>query len=140
MERIQYTLDKEYQKDILAFYTIIRSQRHDFNIHLNSIYGLINNHEYEESRNYIEEVAEEARQINALLPLHHPAIGAMLSTLNIIAMKKGISLKFHLQDDLEEMPCTIYESNKILGNLINNAIEEIEQNKRMKSNFNICLT
>ena len=129
IERIQFTLDKEYQKDLLSFYTIIRSQRHDFNIHLNSIYGLISNHKYEESRNYIESVVDEVRQINALLPLHHPAIGAMLSTVNIIAMQKGITLNFHLQDDLKDMPCTIYEANKILGNLINNAIEEVEQRK-----------
>lgn len=132
IERIQFSLDKEYQKDLLSFYTIIRSQRHDFNIHLNSIYGLISNHKYAESQNYIEDIVEEAQQINALLPLHHPAIGAMLSTLNIISMQKGINLKFFLQDDLEDMPCSIYEANKILGNLINNAMEEVEQNKTEK--------
>lgn len=137
IERIQFTLDKEYQKDLLSFYTIIRSQRHDFNIHLNAIYGLINNDKYEESRNYIEDVVEEARQINDLLPLHHPAIGAMLSTLNIIAMQKGITLNFHLQDDLKDMPCTIYEVNKILGNLINNAMEEIEKNVTEKTEIDI---
>lgn len=127
IEKTQFSIDQAYQKDLLSFYNIIRSQRHDFNIHLTSIYGLIRNQKYAESSNYIEEVVGEAKYINDLLPLHHPATGSMLYTLKILSLQKGITITFHLKDDLKEMPCTIYETNKILGNLINNAIEEVEQ-------------
>lgn len=126
IERMQFSLDKIYQKDLHAFYHIIRSQRHDFNIHLNTIYGLINNEKFSETNRYINKVVEEARDINELLPLHHPEIGAMLYTYKELALQKGIVLKFHIMDNLRSMPCNIYEMNKILGNLLQNAIEAVD--------------
>src|SRR5699024_8076075 len=77
IERTQFFLDKQYQKDLQSFYKVIRSQRHDFNLHLNAIYGMIANGKYEESREYIDEVVEEAQHINDLLPIKHPATGAL---------------------------------------------------------------
>ncbi|HLR14345.1 MAG TPA: GHKL domain-containing protein [Bacillota bacterium] len=127
IERMQFSLDQTYQKDLQAFYTIIRSQRHDFNIHLTSIYGLIEHGKYEECNRYIEEIVEETRDINHLLPLHYPAIGSLLYTYKELAMQKGISLEFHILYDLKHMPCNIYEMNKILGNLLENAIEATDQ-------------
>lgn len=127
IERVQLTIDRAYQKDVLKFYNMIRSQRHDFNIHLNGIYGLIKSQNYIEANTYIEEIVGEAKEVNDLLPLYHPATAAMLSTLKLDALQKGVKLIFNLQDNLREMPCTIYETNKILGNLIYNAIEEVEK-------------
>lgn len=140
IERLQFSIDKAYQKDILNFYNMIRSQRHDFNIHLNAIFGLISSKKYDECNAYIEEIIGETRVINELLPLHHPATAAMLATLRLDAFQKGITLSFHLQDNLKDMPCTIYETNKILGNLIQNAIEETEANKSSDSVIHIEIT
>lgn len=127
IERMQFALDQTYQKDLQSFFTIIRSQRHDFNIHLTSIYGLIEHGKYEECYRYIEEIVEDTRDINQLLPLHYPAIGSLLYTYKELAMQKGLSLEFHLLYDLKHMPCNIYEMNKVLGNLLENAIEATEQ-------------
>lgn len=125
-ERIQVYLDKQYQKDVLSFYNIIRSQRHDFNFHLTSIYGLIQNQNYDSCKVYIEEMVKDAHEINEILPLHHPALGAMLSTFKGLAENKGITIHYYITDDLRKMPCSIYEMNKILGNLIQNALDEVE--------------
>lgn len=126
MERMQFSLDKVYQKDLQSFYHIIRSQRHDFNIHLNTIYGLIQSEKFTETNEYINKVVKEARDINELLPLHHPEIGAMLYTYKELALQKGINIQFQIKDDLRTMPCNIYEMNKILGNLLQNAIEAVD--------------
>lgn len=127
IERMQFSLDQTYQKDLHAFYNIIRSQRHDFNIHLTSIYGLIENHKYKEANVYIQDIVDETREINHLLPLYHPAIGSLLYTYKELAMQKNIQLKFQIEYDLKHMPCTVYEMNKIVGNLLENAIEAIDQ-------------
>jgi len=125
MERMQFSLDKVYQKDLQSFYHMIRSQRHDFNIHLNTIYGLIQGKKFNETNEYIHKIVKEARDINELLPLHHPEIGALLYTYKELALQKGIHIQFQIKDDLRTMPCNIYEMNKILGNLLQNAIEAV---------------
>jgi len=126
MEQTQLFMDKQYQQDIQSFFSVIRSQRHDFNFHLNSIYGLIQNGKYSEGNAYIEEIVKNTQQINELLPLSHPATSALLNTLRELGQSKGIALHFYIYDDLKEMPCSIYDTNKILGNLIQNAIDEVE--------------
>ncbi|WP_312113432.1 sensor histidine kinase [Brevibacillus reuszeri] len=126
-ERMQFFLDRQYQNDILSFYSIIRSQRHDFNFHLNAIYGLICNQEYDSCKEYVEGMVKDAKDINALLPLRHPAISAMLNTFKELASQKGIQIHYYIYDDLRNMPCSVYEMNKIMGNLLQNAIDEVEQ-------------
>lgn len=125
-ERMQFFLDKQYQKDLLSFYSIIRSQRHDFNFHLTAMYGLIQNKRYDECKVYIDGMVKDAYEINDLLPLHHPAIGAMLNAFKELAADKGIKIDYYILDDLRNMPCSVYEMNKILGNLIQNALDEYE--------------
>ena len=119
--------DSQHQQEILSYYNVIRSQRHDFNFHLNAIYSLINNKSYFECKEYIEDIVKDARYINELLPLYHPVIGAMLNTFKEIAMQKGIQINYFIYDNLKSMPCSVYEMNKILGNLIQNAIDELEE-------------
>src|SRR5690625_6830 len=126
LERIDISIDKSYQKDILAFYQVIRSQRHDFNIHMNAIYGLLKVRKFKETESYIEEVVEEVKDINELLPLFHPAIGSVIFTYKEIALQKGIDLYVDVKDDLRKIPCGVYEMNKIIGNLLKNAIEAVD--------------
>lgn len=122
----EFLIDYKYQEDILAYYAVIRSQRHDFNFHLNSLYSMILNKDFEESKHYIEDIVGEARYINDLLPIYHPAIGAMLNTFKEIAAQKKIRINYYIMDDLRKIDCSVFEINKILGNLIQNAIDELE--------------
>lgn len=131
--------DYQHQQEILSYYDVIRSQRHDFNLHLNAIYALIKDENYSDCNKYIEDIVKDARYINELLPLYHPIIGAMLNTFKEIAAQKGIQINYFIYDNLRSMPCSVYEMNKILGNLIQNAIDELEskRNKNPKINVDI---
>lgn len=53
---VQLRLEQKYQEDLLNFFGVIRLQRHDFNFHLNSLYGLIRRKDFEEAQNYIQEM------------------------------------------------------------------------------------
>ncbi|QTD40844.1 sensor histidine kinase [Sporosarcina sp. Te-1] len=126
-EKVQLFLDRQYQKELLTFFSMIRSQRHDFNFHLTAIYGLIQKKEYAACETYIKEMVKSATVINDLLPLHHPATAAMLSTFKERAAAKGISIEYIIMNDLRNCPCSVYEINKVLGNLIQNALDEVER-------------
>ena len=119
--------DSQHQKEILSYYNVIRSQRHDFNFHLNAIYALINDKNYLDCKKYIEDIVKDAGYINELLPLYHPIIGAMLNTFKEVANQNGIQVNYFIYDNLKSMPCSVYEMNKILGNLIQNAIDELKE-------------
>lgn len=129
-EKVQILLDQQYQRELLSFFGIIQSQRHDFNIHLTAINGMIQQKKYEDCRIYIEEIVKSATSINDLLPLHHPATAAMLSTFRERAAAKGIKISFLIMNDLRNCPCSVYEINKVIGNLIQNALDEIEQHPK----------
>ena len=129
--------DREYQKEILSYYNVIRSQRHDFNFHLNAIYALINDKNYLECKKYIEYIVKDAGYINELLPLYHPIIGAMLNTFKEIASRNGIEINYFIYDNLRSMPCSVYEMNKILGNLIQNAIDELKDKDKNNATIDV---
>ncbi|GKV68200.1 hypothetical protein NCCP2716_06980 [Sporosarcina sp. NCCP-2716] len=121
----KFYLDQQYQQDLLSFFTVIRSQRHDFNFHLTSVYGLLKNKKYAEADAYIGEVVRQVQDVNELLPLAHPALSAMLNTQAEAAKRQDIAIHFSIFDDLRGIPVSVYDVNKILGNLIQNASEEL---------------
>lgn len=127
LEREQIYMDQQYQSDLHAFFNLVRSQRHDFNLHLTSVYGLIQSGKYQAANTYIEDIVLKAQQVNELLPLAHPAASALLYAQSELAAQKGIDMHYQIRDDLRDMPCSVYHMNTILGNLIQNAIEETER-------------
>lgn len=120
-----------WQKESRDYMNVIRSQRHDFNFHLHAVVGLIENGEFEECRHYVANMANEASMINDIMPIHDSVIGSMLYNMKENAKKKGIEIEYNITYDLEHVLCNAFEINKILGNLIQNAIDAIstEQEK-----------
>ena len=126
MDQAAELMDQQYQAELLNFMQVIRSQRHDFNFHLQAIAGLIDRRQYKECQNYLQSIVKNASATNDLLQVRSPALGAMLSTFQEIAFQKKIRLTFDIYNDLEHVPCTAYELNTIIGNLIQNALDEVE--------------
>ncbi|WP_188591899.1 sensor histidine kinase [Paenibacillus silvae] len=125
-ERIESETSQQYQSDLLGFMQIIRSQRHDFNFHLQAVYGMLENNKYKECKDYILTMVHDVSVVNDVLPLSEPAVSALLSTFNEIAVMKNIKLDIMIHYNLEQMPCSVYETNKIIGNLLQNAIDEVD--------------
>lgn len=128
IERIEVLIDKQYQKELLNFMEIIRAQRHDFNFHLQAISGMIDNENYVECKKYISQMVGDTSKMNEVLPLYHPEVSALLNTFREIAARKNIQFQVIIYYNMEKVPCTVYEINKVIGNLIQNAIDEVEQN------------
>jgi|GEM_PF-1963929 len=129
MERIEIFIDKQYQQEMLGFTELIRSQRHDFNFHLQAILGMLENGNYPECRDYVKAMVKDTHEMNDILSLYHPAVGALLNNFRKLTANKGIDLQILIYYNLENISCTVYETNKVLGNLIQNAIDEVDQHK-----------
>ena len=127
MEHIENLMDKQYQKEVFNFMQVIRSQRHDFNFHMQTVYGMLEKEQYQECQNYIHSMLSIVQSSNDILPIENPAISALLNTFQEIAHQKGLKLEVEIHDNLSNLPCTVYEINTVLGNLIQNAIDELER-------------
>jgi two-component system, LytTR family, sensor histidine kinase AgrC len=125
-ERIENIIDKEYQSELLNFMRVIRSQRHDFNFHTQTIYGMIENGQYEECKEYVHSMMETVKSTNDILPLYNPATSALLNTFSEMAIQKGLQIEIEIHDNLQFISSSVYETNTIIGNLLQNAIDELE--------------
>ena len=125
-EQIENIVDKQYQAELLNFMRVIRSQRHDFNFHTQTIYGMIESGQFEECKEYVNGMMETVQSTNDMLPLYHPAVSALLNTFSEMALQKGVQLKIEIHDNLQFIASSVYETNTILGNLLQNAIDELE--------------
>ena len=133
LEKIENIIDKQYQSELLSFMRVIRSQRHDFNFHTQTIYGMIENGQFDECKAYVKSMMETVKSTNDLLPLFHPATSALLNTFKEMAIQKGLSMDIEIHDNLQFISSSVFETNTIIGNLLQNAIDELELHTENKN-------
>lgn len=127
----------KWQKESRDYINVIRSQRHDFNFHVHAIVGLIENEEYEECRKYVTNVANEATHVNDIMPVHDAVVGSMLYNMRETARKKGTDITYDITYDMEHVVCNSFEINKILGNLIQNALDAMNGNEEKEAGIKV---
>ncbi len=132
-ERIENIIDKQYQSELLNFMQVIRSQRHDFNFHMQTICGMIENGQFEECKAYVNSMMNTVKSTNDILPLYHPDTSALLNTFREMALQKGLHIEIEIHDNLRFIASSVFETNTILGNLLQNAIDELELHPENKS-------
>lgn len=116
---------RDAQQSSQRFFHMIRSQRHDFMIHVHTIYGLLSSGQTEECRAYVEKLTEEARKTNEVIPLDKPAVCALLDEYLVMAERQRIALTYSIRHDLDQVACTEFELNRIIGNMLQNAFDEV---------------
>ena len=127
----------KWQKESRDYINVIRSQRHDFNFHVHAIVGLIENGEYDECRKYVKNVANEASQVNDIMPVHDAVIGSMLYNMRETARQKGSNITYDITYDMEHVVCNSFEINKILGNLIQNALDAMNSEQAIQAGIKV---
>ena len=132
-ERIENIIDKQYQAELLSFMQVIRSQRHDFNFHMQTINALIESEAYPECRDYVRSMMQTVSAANEILPLYHPATSALLNAFREMAFQKGLQMEIEIHDNLQFIATSVFETNTILGNLLQNAIDELEMHPESES-------
>lgn len=117
--------EKQYRAEMETFMNVIRSQRHDYLFHVRTLSGLTRKGDLEACRSYVEELVQDSTDMNELLPIRDPAISATIFSFRALAAREGISLHIDVQNDLSHICTNVYETNKIIGNLLQNAIDEV---------------
>ena len=115
--------------DLESLNRTMRAQRHDYMNHLQVVGALLDLAEYDEAKNYLSKVSTDLQSISRALKTAHPAINALLQAKLLKCEKHGILLELDISSRLDNLPLPSWELCRILGNLIDNAIEAIDGEK-----------
>ena len=133
-------MNAEYMKEMQSFLKTIRSQRHDFNFHVHVLDGLMRRGEYKKCSDYLDSLCADTEAINSLIPISDMAIAALINNYREMCLKRRIPIDLDIQDDMSCIVCTVYEANKILGNLLQNAYDEADAQSGGNTSYGIHLS
>ena len=108
----------------------LRAQRHDFMNHLQVVYSLLELQEYDAAGDYLEKVYGDIKRVNRTLKTAHPAINALLAAKMGDCEARGIALELNIESPWQNMPVPSWEICRVLGNLIDNAMDALAQTPR----------
>jgi len=119
---------KMYNKTLSILHDNIRCFKHDFNNIVQAIGGYISTNDIEGLKNYYYELQEDCQRNNNLSALNpdtinNPAIYSILASKYHKADSLGIKVNLEIFIDLNTLNMKIYEFTRILGILLDNAIE-----------------
>lgn len=124
-ERLTTLVDQDYRNEMQAYMSVIRSQRHDYNFHVQAMAGLIRDGDLEACRKYVDSLTADSAAMNTIMPVKDPAIAALIFSFRTMAQEYDIQLYLDIQNDLSAVVTSVYETNKVIGNLLQNAIDEV---------------
>jgi len=134
------SLKKSYEnlqisyRNLEALNSELRGVRHDYQNHVQVVYGLMELEEYEELRNYLEPVYKHMLKTGKALKTSKPAINALIKAKMDEAEGKGIDFYTEVKSDLGRLKVADWELCKILSNLLDNAmtaLEGLEQERKI---------
>lgn len=131
----QLEMENKMNVDMTNVIENLRSLRHDMNNHISVLKGLVNTGQYDDLRNYVDEIYNDISPANEFVFTHNKALSALLYNKMLSAKLKHIEF----EPIISISDCSIPDKDmcSLLGNLLDNAIEAAE---KVKDNKYIELT
>lgn len=125
---IELQQSKEYNKTLEFLYDSIKAFKHDFNNIIQTIGGYANSNDLEGLKTYYNQLFIDCQKINELSTLNpnvvnNPGVYCLLTTKYQKAEAQGIKIHIDFFLNLNLLNMKIYEFTRILGILLDNAIE-----------------
>lgn len=104
----------------------LQGQKHDFNNHLSLIAGMLQVGQPEKALEYIFHISQKVDEVFSVSKIKNIEIAATLCRKCAIAESKGITVELDVDTSLENLKIDSMELCKVLFNLLDNAIYELE--------------
>ena len=135
-------LEKEhlYNQTLGLLYDNIRGFKHDFNNIVQGIGGYISTNNMEGLKEYYSQILDDCHRVNNLSLLspeviNNPAIYSLLASKYYTANELGIKVNIEVFMDLSNINMKIYELTRVLGILLDNAIEASKECEEKEINI-----
>lgn len=145
---------EEYNKTLHILHDSVRGFKHDFDNIVTTIGGYIKTNDMDGLKSYYSQLEEDCTKVNNLYVLdpdiiNNPGVYNLITAKYNEALEKGIKVNLTVLLDLNDLHMKIYEFARILGILLDNAIEASSEcdekilnivfRKETKNNRNIIL-
>lgn len=123
---------KEYNKSLTILYDEVKGFNHDFKNIISAIDGYVATNNLTDLKKYINEVKDDCKITNNLSILNpriinDPGIYSILNNKYFKATNAGIKFELEFFLDLNTVKVNKYKFSRIIGILLDNAIEEAEK-------------
>ncbi len=102
---------------------ILRTERHDYLNHLQSIFGLAVTGDKKEVIEYLSELGANTRFNTQIMNFNNPALRVLLQTKKDELAAKGIVFKLVIQSTLDNLNMSPCDITTVFGNLLKNAMD-----------------
>lgn len=127
IDAYQSDLLQKYCEEVESMYTKMRGWRHDYHNHIQALQASMALGRYEEVNTYLHQLNDDLTQVDTTVKTGRVMIDAILNGKLNIAAQNGIAV--HVKAQIPAgTPVTDVDLCAIIGNLLDNAIEE---NKRL---------
>lgn len=125
---------EEYNKSLEILYDKVKGFKHDFDNIVSTLDGYIETNDMSGLKEYFKEVKKDCKITNNLSiinprTINNPGIYSLLNNKYFKAINLGINFELEYFIDLNKLDVNLYQLSRILGILIDNAIEEAEKCK-----------
>ncbi|ABR46845.1 signal transduction histidine kinase regulating citrate/malate metabolism [Alkaliphilus metalliredigens QYMF] len=118
----EYENQSLYLKNAEELIEGIRSQRHDLNNYIGTLYGLLSLNKIETAKQYIESIEEEFSSVNEIIDIGHPIIMVLVDLKREKARREKISFDIDI-DVPRNLTIDDIDLSIVLSNVLDNAIE-----------------
>ena len=101
----------------------LRAQRHDFMNHIQVIYSLTELEDRPAALEYMNRLYTSVRSAGRSLKTASPAVNALLAAKSAACQEKNVPFLTDIHSDWKDCPVPGWEMCRILGNLIDNALD-----------------
>lgn len=134
---------QQYNKTLCILHDNIRCFKHDYNNMITTIGGYVQSEDIEGLKKYYSQLLSDCYKSNNLSTLspeviNEPAIYSLLTNKYHKANELGIDINIEAFLDFHKLNMKIYEFTKILGILLDNAIEAAQECEKKIINVTIC--
>ncbi len=123
---------EEYNKTLSILHDNVRGFKHDFDNIVTTIGGYVKTNDMEGLKKYYIQLEDDCQKVNNLYVLNpklinNPGVYSLLTTKYNEAEEKGIKVNMSLLLDLSKLNMKIYDFTRILGILLDNAIDASDE-------------
>ncbi|MTI58838.1 MAG: GHKL domain-containing protein [Firmicutes bacterium] len=111
----------------------LRMQYHDYNHHLGMINMMLAMNQVDQAKRYLKGVVDELESVEEIVRSGNEALNALLYSKIARGNKRGVPVEILLENPVCPMKVTDWDLNRIIGNLLDNAIEALENIANDKS-------
>lgn len=119
-------------ENITELLKTFKAQQHDFLNHLQVINGLCQLQNLDELQEYLNGLIKETRTMDKTLGIGNPILAALINAKIAQAEARGIMLYLEIESDFLGIDYAAADLSRIMGNLINNAMDAIADRENGK--------